>query len=279
MTTPAPRTSLTDSELHALVDGQLPASERAALEQRLAHDPQGQVTQARWTAQRAQLRALHDHVLEEPLPKPLLDAARQLDAVQKRNQHLWHLGGMAAGVLLAFGAGWLGHSTWQDSGGLSVARIAATPSVEFARQARFAHVVYVPEVRHPVEVAATERDHLVQWLSKRLGRSLKVPDLSVQGYTLVGGRLLPGDTGARAQFMFQNTTGTRVTLYLGALAASTNGAVRREETSPRETAFRFASDAGVPSFYWVDGDFGYALSGSLDHAALLALANTVYHQL
>ncbi|MGJ7541522.1 hypothetical protein [Variovorax sp. LT1R16] len=27
-----------------------------------------------------------------------------------------------------------------------------------------------------------------------------MPDLSAEGYTLVGGRLLPGDTGARAQF-------------------------------------------------------------------------------
>ena len=41
-----------------------------------------------------------------------------------------------------------------------------------------AYAVYAPEVRHPVEVAATQQEHLVQWLSKRLGRPLKVPDLT-----------------------------------------------------------------------------------------------------
>src|SRR5260370_990363 len=37
-----------------------------------------------------------------------------------------------------------------------------------ARAAR-AHLVYSPEVRHPVEVEAKEKDHLAKWLSKRLG--------------------------------------------------------------------------------------------------------------
>ena len=75
---------------------------------------------------------------------------------------------------------------------------------EFVRQAAGVHAVYQPEQRHPVEVGAARQDHLVQWLSKRLGRPLKVPVLSTQGFELVGGRLLPGDASARAQFMYQN---------------------------------------------------------------------------
>jgi len=131
--------------------------------------------------------------------------------------------------------------------------------------------VYMPEVRHPVEVTAAQQDHLVQWLSKRLGRPLRVPQLSAQGYELVGGRLLPGDDGARAQFMFQNAAGDRVTLYVGAIR---NGAA-----SSRETAFRFTEDGPVPGFYWVDRGFGFALSGKLPRAALLALATAAYEQL
>lgn len=276
---PTPSTPpLTDSELHALVDGQLPASERATLERRLAHDPAAQTTLARWAAQRAQLRGLQAQVLQEPLPRTLLETAQRLDTIHQRNQRIWHWGGMAAGVVLAFGAGWLGHSTWQAPAGQGLAN-SRLPTTEFVRQARFAHAVYAPEVRHPVEVAAAEREHLVQWLSKRLGRPLKVPDLSGEGYTLVGGRLLPGgDTGARAQFMFQNPAGTRVTLYLGAVTAPTSTA-KAVEAPPQETAFRFDTEAGLPSFYWVDQGFGYALSGPLDRSALLALANAVYRQL
>jgi anti-sigma factor RsiW len=171
---------------------------------------------------------------------------------------------MAAGVVLAFGMGWLSH-------GQTLSQVAGNH--EFIHQAALAHAVYVPEVRHPVEVTAAQQEHLVQWLSKRIGKPLKVPNLSAQGFDLVGGRLLPGDEGARAQFMFQNTGGERITLYLGALPASTNTA------DTRETAFRYSTEGTVPGFYWVDRGFGYALAGSLSREALLKLADAVYQQL
>jgi anti-sigma factor RsiW len=179
---------------------------------------------------------------------------------------------MAASVVLAFGIGWLSNTVWQTQG-IAHLDSQATPASEFVRQARFAYTVYSPEVRHPVEVAAADRDHLVQWLSKRLGKPLKVPDLTAQGFELVGGRLLPGEAGARAQFMFQSGGGARITLYLGAMDGKVAGAVSQE------SAFRFAADGGVPSFYWVDQGFGYALSGPLDRTALMQLADTVYRQL
>ena len=37
-----------------------------------------------------------------------------------------------------------------------------------------AHSVYVPEVRHPVEVRA-EEEHLVRWLTKRVGAPMCAP--------------------------------------------------------------------------------------------------------
>ncbi len=126
-------------------------------------------------------------------------------------------------------------------------------------------------------VAAAEQQHLVQWLSRRLDKPLKVPDLSAQGYTLVGGRLLPGDDGARAQFMFEDPAGQRVTLYIGAIGAIGDKAAAAP--AARETAFRFASDGPVPSFYWVDRGFGYALAGSMSRELLLRLATAVYKQL
>jgi hypothetical protein len=32
-------------------------------------------------------------------------------------------------------------------------------------------------------------------------------------------------------------------------------------------------------FYWIDGDFGYAVSGGIDRKALLELSHDVYAQL
>ena len=49
----------------------------------------------------------------------------------------------------------------------------ATAAPPLAIRAARAHAVYAPEVRHPVEVDATQQDHLVKWLSKRLGLDLR----------------------------------------------------------------------------------------------------------
>ena len=124
------------------------------------------------------------------------------------------------------------------------------------------------EVRHPVEVDAKEEDHLVRWLSKRLGTDLKAPKLGPLGYELVGGRLLSGPNGPVAHFMFQDARGARLTLYVSA---------QRGET--RETAFRFSQEDRVSVFYWIDGRNGYALSGELGREQLLRIANAVYQQL
>jgi anti-sigma factor RsiW len=46
-----------------------------------------------------------------------------------------------------------------------------------------------------------------------------------------------------------------------------------------ETAFRYSGDGPVPSFYWVDQGFGYALSGAVSREELMTLAQLVYQQL
>jgi anti-sigma factor RsiW len=142
--------------------------------------------------------------------------------------------------------------------------MAATFPVRAAR----AHAVYAPEVRHPVEVEAAQQDHLVKWLSKRLGLDLKVPVLAAEGYELLGGRLLPGPEGPVAQFMYQDTAGKRLTLY-----------VSRPNRADAVTAFRFAQEGPVSVFYWIDSDCGYALSGEIDRATLTRVATQVYQQL
>jgi anti-sigma factor RsiW len=224
----------------------------------------------------AALRTLHSEVLNESVPPTLLDAAKRLDTLRQQYRQSWRNGAVAAGVLLSFGAGWVAsgqfQSNQQSHGSLSQASFAQ----EFVRQASFAYTVYVPEKRHPVEVAATEQEHLVQWLSKRLGKPLKVPQLDAQGFELVGGRLLPGESGARAQFMFQNQQNQRVTLYIGALEKVADKAALQ---ATQAAQFRFEPNGAVPSFYWADQGFGYALSGQVDKTTLKALSTLVYSQI
>ncbi len=272
---------------HALADGRLSPADAAALRRRLEGQAGAEDTLAQWQQQRQQLRALHQGMLDEPVPEALLAAALRTSARKERQGQWWRWGGMAASVLLAFALGWNGRSLWPATGHTDSPALAlAATGQRFAQQAAVAHAVYQPEVRHPVEVPAAQQEHLVQWLSKRLGRPLKLPVLADEGYELVGGRLLPGDAGARAQFMYQNAKGERITLYLGAIArpgapaapvAAQPGAPA--QPSAAETAFQFTSDGPVPGFYWVDQGFGYALSGQLSRQELLTLAGAVHRQL
>jgi anti-sigma factor RsiW len=266
---------LTEEEIHALLDRQVSSSALAALEVRLSNDPAAQATLLKWQHQRLALKQLYQGVMDEPIPSTLLHTVVPVST--PRDPVSWaRWGGMAASVCLAFAVGWVSHSAWLTEGGRGSLsqKLAATPaSQRFAHQAVVAHAVYSPEVRHPVEVAAAEQEHLVKWLSKRLNTPLKVPTLTGLGFDLVGGRLLPGDSGARAQFMFQNADGLRITLYLGGIDPVAGNA------ASQETAFSFLDDGSTPSFYWVEHGFGYALAGALPRAELLKVAEAVYHQL
>ena len=94
----------------------------------------------------------------------------------------------------------------------------ATAEPRFVRDAVIAHAVFVPEVRHPVEVTAKDEAHLVQWLTRRLGAPVKAPVLQAEGFRLLGGRLLSGTEAPRAQFMYEDANGRRLTLYVTLLA-------------------------------------------------------------
>lgn len=260
-----------EDELHALVDGRLTAAQAAEIQSRVDRDEVASRLLSDWRAQRQALRGMHAQMLNEPVPTSFIQAADEIVRSRERARQRWQWGGLAASVALSFALGWILNGVVTSREAVTLA--AGSSARSFAQQASLAHMVYLPEVRHPVEVPAAQQEHLVQWLSKRLGRPLKVPVLNTQGFELVGGRLLPGEDGARAQFMYQNTAGERLTLYIGMVKSSSGSG-----GPAAQTAFRF-EDGPVPSFYWVDQGFGYALSGRLNRESLLRLANLVYPQL
>ncbi len=279
-----PPSAVAEEALHALVDGRLTPAQRVELEARLAHDPSAASTRDAWAAQREALRGLHVPLLHEPVPESLRAAVTQFGDARHEIARWQRWGGIAAGVVLAFAVGWLARGAQMVGASQLAGATQRVPAAgpQFVHQAALAHLVYAPEVRHPVEVTAAQQEHLVQWLSKRVGRPLKVPNLAGEGYELVGGRLLPGEQGARAQFMFQNSTGQRITLYLGAVDAIAAGGpadAAPQAQRQTETAFRLSTEGPVPSFYWVDRGFGYALAGQVPKDVLLKLAEEVYRQL
>lgn len=244
---------IVEEDLHAYVDGLLPETRRAEVESFLAGNPKEAERVRAYQKQKEALRALFDPILDEPIPPQLLHPQRHW------RWPVLRYAAIVAWITLGGTLGWLLRGA--DS------RKPDEPN-GFARQAAIAHAVYSPEVRHPVEVGRDQEEHLVAWLSKRVGAPLKPPHLSQLGFELVGGRLLPGNRGPVAQFMYQDEKGQRLTLY-----------VRMDPGTKGETAFRYTQEGKVGVFYWIDGPFGYALSGETKKGDLLWVANAIYHQL
>ena len=242
-----------EAMLHAFVDGRLDEERHRTVERFLADNPAEAARVEAWRRQNQGLLALVGEVGREPVPARL--APRRLLAERRRRR--LPMAAALAGLLVGGAAGWLGHG-WVNAG--------ASADRRLADEAIAAHRMYTAEVRHAVEVRAEEA-HLVTWLSRRLGHDLRVPDLNTAGFALVGGRLLPSDAGPAAQFMYEDASGRRLTLYVG------------QNAQPRSTAFRYQAEGPVSAFYWIDGPLGYVLIGEAERDRLLQLARLVYDQL
>lgn len=247
---------VTEAELHAHLDGQLSPERDREVRDWLAQRPAEAQRINAYRGQQERLRALLGPTLHEPLP-PHLEAA----AMPPRRPR-WALRTAAAVLLTLLGgaAGWQLHGWQRDR--------HDTPELRLAERAAVAHVVYAPDRRRPVEVDGEHEEQLVTWLSKRMGTAVRAPHLQPQGYTLEGGRLLPGERAPVAQFMYVDANGSRLTLY-----------VSNEPTAPAGTGFQFARHGAVNVFYWVDGSFGYALTSTAERPELAELAGEVHRQL
>jgi anti-sigma factor RsiW len=248
---------ITEAELQAYADDRLEPERRAAVDAWLAARPEEAERIADYRRLGEAMRAAYDPVLAQPVPQRFIRTRRPW------KRYAIAAGWMALGIMIG------GIGGWQLRDARPTPMAAADVGVVMARRAAIAHATYSPEVRHPVEVGADQEAHLVSWLSKRLGAPVRAPKLEDVGYSLVGGRLLPGDNGPVAHFMYQCNQGTRITLY-----------VRAEANGNRETAFRYAEEGKVRVFYWVDRKFGYALSSAdISKDDLFKVANSVYRQL
>lgn len=256
MTTVPP---VTDADLHAAADGRLPPDRQAEVEAAMAGNPDIASRVGFYRRLNAELHAAYDFMLSEPVPGRL--AARP-----RRNPWQVPARVAAAIVLLVAGAagGWLAHDMTNEY---------ARPAQALADLAAEAHLVYAAQIRHPVEVPATDKDHLQAWLSKSLARPVQVPELASIGYEFMGGRLLPagrdaaGQLTVAGQLMYQSASGNRVTLYF------------RPASEQRDSAFRFIEADGLSVWYWHDDELSYALASEVSREQLKAICNEVYGKL
>ena len=255
--------SFSEAELQAYVDNQLDPQRRQAVQAYLTENPQLALQVLDYQTINQALHTEFDNVLDEPIPTRL-----QAETVKREtaagSYRPW-LQAAVLGIVLLLGGilGWLlrGYET-------TLFKQPTQAVNALTEQAVLAHNVYTRERRHAVEVVAAEEKHLVAWLSKRLGKEMRAPQLSALGFELLGGRLLASNDGPAAHFMYQNEAGERLTLF-----------VLRKPTVDAATAFQFTSKDRVNTFYWIDGELGYALSGEIEKTQLSEIARAVEAQL
>jgi anti-sigma factor RsiW len=234
----------------------MPAEERAGFERWLEAHPDMKARWARFEADQQRLRETLEPVLYEKLPPAL---AGVKGASEGAGRPVWWRAAAAAALLAIGGLGGYVLGAGNPFTQSEVARIGGW--------AIDAHLVYAAEKRHVVEVGADEKDHLVGWLSNRLGTELVAPDFSSQGYHLIGGRLLPAGERMAAQFMYERADGDRISLYI------TRDPANRE----KEVTLRREDDGCA--FYWLGNGYGFAVAGTSSEDTLLALANETQRQL
>lgn len=250
--------TLDDELLSAWVDGELDGRgpERERLQALLEREPEAAARANAWAADAQALREAFAPMLAEPVPPALARTVWRRRATPRRA-----LAAAAAGLLLAGGlvggvVGWQAHTPPGDVGAAGGG---------WVERAVYAHAVYTAEKRHPVEVRA-EEEHLARWLTARTEVPVRLVDLRAQGWTLLGGRLLPDGLGRSAQLMYQNDAGSRLTVYL------------RKPEAGAGHPLRFEARGDLNVLHWVDDGVGCAIVGPLPRAELERLARQVYEQ-
>jgi anti-sigma factor RsiW len=167
---------------------------------------------------------------------------------------------MAAMLLLSIG----GLGGWAVRGALQ-----ASPEglVALAQEATASYNVYAPDRVRPVEVRASDSAQLVQWVSDRLHRPVKVPDLATSGYRLMGGRLVATQHGPAAMFMYDDDRGSRLVVL-----------TRPMSSADRNAPMTSQSQDDVGGIAWADDGVGYSLVGRAAPESLRPIANEVRKQ-
>jgi anti-sigma factor RsiW len=267
------QTPISEEEIHAYVDGTLSDERREEVERAIELNPALAARVSDYFSLNNMFYERYDRVLNEPVPARLRmpEKRRWLSAAN------WpQFAGMAAALVLGIGIG-VGTNMGKDvaapgasaSSATSNTRpVSADASEVFAQKAALAHVVYMPTVSRPAQIGEDHEQDFVQYLANKLGTEVHPPMLTKSGFELAGGRILPGDDGPVAQFMYHNANGERVTLCIS-----------HRKVNANTTAFKLYQEGPVNVFYWVDGDFGYAVSGGIDRKVMLQIAHDVYAQL
>ena len=248
--------SVTEEELHAWLDGELPPEREGEVEAYLAAHPE-------------EMRRLEEYRVDgEALARIFAYAdvaAVRAPLIAPRRAPVFTGWRRAAAVLLIFGAG-------AASGWLGRDRVPSPTDdlTRFAGNAASAHAVLARGGAETLAVAGTPQQELEAAMSAALGVRVKLPDSERLGYRLVGGKFVPTPTGRAVQLAFRDASGspaTEISIYF------------EGKPGAAETPFRRFDAGGITTMAWEDDDMACAISGSVPADRLEKMGRLVYEAL
>jgi anti-sigma factor RsiW len=208
------------------------------------------------------MHALFPSAANEPVPSRLSPHRIAHRIRTERRQSFVNIAAAITLVVLGSGIGWFGRDYMTPTRAASDVLIDAAVT---------AHSLYIKEKTRAVEVAA-EAPNLMTWLSNRITTPIDAPDLSADGYTFLGGRLLPSDPNdgvpaPAAQLMYENASAERVTLYITAALPD------------KKEAWQLEARNGVEAYYWANDAVTCTIVADLPEDKLRLLGRKVFEQL
>lgn len=257
-------------KLSAYLDGELPAEESVRVEKLLEIDPEARAEMEMLIAANSSACDAFEEMLNEPAPLALyraLDEAPKADdsdtpARPAKVSRFPQWAAMAAAAVLAVMAGTGGYMAGRSTSPAGVQVASAGWLQDIAEY----HVVYASQKRHLVEVGADEADHLQTWLSNTVGASFQIPDLTAQGLTFQGGRLLVSAGKPTAQLIYTDADGKAIALCI------------IQSDKPATDAFKQDKVNGVTMVEWRDGGAAYVIVGEEEAPKLKDVATAAATQ-
>jgi anti-sigma factor RsiW len=249
---------ITEADLQAYVDRRLSPEEEAAIGAWLAEHPEEAARCAAYRAQTDLLRDALRPVLDEPLPATLdlaLRGGRQVRWFAAPRAAI--AAGVAALLLIGGAGGWTLRS-------LNLPQTVGTAAL--AHEAMTSYAVYATDTKRPVELAASERGALDDWISARLSRPIKAPDLRGAGLELIGGRLVATEHGPAGLYLYRYADGARVAVYVRPMEVDRNARMTRREQGQ------------VRGWTWSDDGLGFGVFGGRASETLHGAADAVRSQ-
>lgn len=229
-----------EAVIHAYVDGRLEETTGARMEAWLDHHPDRAAEIRAWRRDAQQLRAAFGD-----LPATVPSALEPTTLRTRRRHRLRARMALAAGLVLALGAGGLGG--WQAHTMFTPA--AAAPMADALQ----AYRMFATERHANFDVVQRSTGELQAWLDQRFQRAAPLPDLDASGFTPVGGRLIATDSGPAAMVLYENRNGDAISFYIRSPSPHAGMLPRGQRR-----------EGQLAAAYWSGNGYNYALVSRAD---------------